>query len=260
MESPNKQRIPFTREGFTTDLSHRILEEDEVISGIEGERYANRIDNRSLTFKMVAQDIAERANLNQDSHVLEVCCAAGQLANELTRYVKPENIVATDGGVELINAATKRYGSSGIKFSVQNVHEMDTPSQFDCVVCKDSFHHFPDPVKAIKELMAELKDGGSLYIFDLCRAVKDEQVKVRESIIVNDHEAMRFLRSLNASHTPEEFVKAAKDAGVENIEIAYPLQYSERNLQEHEQEIVDDTTKEFELDTLFAVYVLKRNL
>ncbi len=257
IERMASSRTPFTREGFTTDLSRRILEEEEVISGVEGERYANRIDNRTLTFKMVATDIIERANLKEDSHVLEVCCAAGQLSKELSSYVKPENIVASDGGPELIDAAKTKYGQSGITFEVKNVHEM-APAEFDCVICKDSFHHFPDPVVAIKELMSQLKEGGVLYIFDLCRNAKDEQIQRRQAIIVNDHEAMRFLRSLNASLTPEEFIASAKVAGVEQVEAVYPFHYSDTNLKSHEQEVAIDPTKEFEMDTLFAVYVLRK--
>jgi ubiquinone/menaquinone biosynthesis C-methylase UbiE len=259
MENPISQpRTPFAREGFTTDLSRRILESEEIISGIEGERYANRIDDRSLTFKLVASDVVESAGLKEDSRVLEVCCAAGQLAKELSVYVKPENITASDGGVELINAANSRYGSLGIKFEVQDVHEMNQSSDFDCVICKDSFHHFPDPVASIKELMKPLKKGGVLYIFDLCRAVKDVQVEHRESLIVNDHEAMRFLRSLNASHTPAEFLEYAKEAGVQDLEIKYPFQYSDENIKKHEKELLADKVKEFEMDTLFAVYLLRK--
>lgn len=258
IESNCEERTVFSREGFRTDLSRRILEEDEVISGIEGERYANRKDDRSLTYKMVAQDVTERANLKQDSRVLEVCCAAGQLANELAKYVKPENIVATDGGVELIDAANKRYGSTGIKFNVQNIHEMSEVEGFDCVICKDSFHHFPDPVQAIKELMAPLREGGTLYIFDLCRSAKDEQIKSREENILHDHEGMRFLRSLNASHTPEEFIGAAEKAGAYNVQVVYPFHYSEENMTKHEKEVVADAIKEFRFDSLFVVYILKK--
>lgn len=258
MQQNSEYKKAFTRGGFTTDLNRRILEAEEVISGDEGKKYANRKDDRSLSFKMVARDIVERAGLKQDSQVLEVCCAAGQLANELAKYINPENITATDGGVELIAAAVERYGSSGVTFKVQNVHEMGSFDEFDCVICKDSFHHFPDPVQAIRELMKPLKKGGVLYIFDLCRSAKEEQVKKRESTIVSDHEAMRFLRSLNASLTPPEFLEAANLAGIENVEVMYPLHYSEKNLQIHKEDIAKDLIKEFELDTLFAVYLLKK--
>lgn len=254
-----KRRKVFSRGEFQTDLSHRILELEEVISGQEGEKYANRVDDRSLTFKMVAVDVVERANLNKDSRLLEVCCAAGQLSHELSKYIKPENIVATDGGVELIMAAKSRYASSGILFEVRNVHSMENREQFDCVVCKDSFHHFSDPVVAIKELMSQLKEGGILYVFDLCRSAKDEQIKKRESVMVSDHEAMRFLRSLNASLTPEEFTESAYKAGVQHIEVVYPFLYSQENIDQHQVEINADKIKEFELETLCVVYLLRKS-
>jgi ubiquinone/menaquinone biosynthesis C-methylase UbiE len=253
-----KKRQVFSRGDFSTDLNKRILEPEEVITGAEGEMYANRKDDRTLTSKMLAYDIFERIGKNNNARLLEVCCGAGQLANELSRYVKPQNITATDGGKELIDAAKKRYADKGIVFEVENVHEMNRNESFDCVICKDSFHHFTDSVVAIKELMKPLKKGGLLYIFDLTRAASDDEIEKRQAIIQKDHEAMRFLRSVNASLTPNEFVTAAKAAEEVAVEILYPFVYSEENKKLHQAEIEKDITGEANMSSLFSVYLVRK--
>ena len=106
----------FSVEGFTANLKKRIPEKEEIISGREGELYANRKDNRILNFSMVAFDIVERTSMNQNNRVLEVACGAGQLAHYLYRFTKNRNIVATDGSKELITAAKKKYDNEPIKF------------------------------------------------------------------------------------------------------------------------------------------------
>ena len=44
---------------FTANLRLRIPEAEEIITGLEGELYANRRDNRTLHYSMVAYDILE---------------------------------------------------------------------------------------------------------------------------------------------------------------------------------------------------------
>ena len=142
----------FSVEGFTTNLKKRIPEEEEVISGKEGKLYANRKDDRSLNFSMVAYDIIERTNLDKNKRVLEVACGAGQLAYYLYHLTKNKNIIATDGSKELIAASRKRYKKYPIKFFVENIHNHPWKEKNDLVIIKDSFHHFKNPIKVIKEI------------------------------------------------------------------------------------------------------------
>lgn len=256
MNISDRQQI--TRETFTTNLVERVLEPEEVISGDEGKMYAIRVDDRTLITKMLAFDIVESLGLTRDSRLLEVGCGSGQLAFELSKYIQPQNIVATDGSPELIESAKERYGKDGIVFEVENVHEIKDKANFDAVVCKDSLHHFPNPVVAIKELMAPLKIGGALYIFDLTRSALDSEIDQRQKDIINDHEAMRFLRSVNASLTIEEFEQAAKQAGESNLIILHPVIFSNKNREIHSAEIEANKNSEINLPTLSALYIIRK--
>lgn len=252
-----KSRKTFTRESFSTDLTRRILEPEEVISGDEGRAYAKRQDDRSLTNKMLAFDIFERLKLSSTSTVLEVCCGNGSLAYELSNYIRPDNIRATDGSFEFIDNAKEKFSHCSIDFSVENIHEMNSPNKYDAVICKDSFHHFTDPEISLKELMIPVMSGGYLYIFDLTRAANDIDIENRLSSIRSDHEAMRFLRSLNASLTPEEFRISADLAGISNLEILHPFVYSDKNIATNKSGIMSDKTGEWN-SSLFAVYIIKK--
>lgn len=43
-------------------------------------------------------------------------------------------------------------------------------NSFDIVICNDSFHHYPDPGKALSEFMRVLRPGGTLLLSDYCIA------------------------------------------------------------------------------------------
>jgi 2-polyprenyl-3-methyl-5-hydroxy-6-metoxy-1,4-benzoquinol methylase len=241
-------------EGFALQLSRRALEPEELISGEEAKAYANRRDNRTLSSKLIATDIAEKLLLTPASNVLEVACGPGQLAYELWKVVGC-SITATDGSPELIEAATDRYKETSIRFATENLHSHTGKGEYDAVICKDSFHHFFDSEKAVAEMLSLLKPGGKIYIFDLCRNARIEEVEYRLSSIQASHEKMRFLRSLNASLTVQEFEEAC---GTSKVSVFYPLSFSQENQKVHETEIEADVVKEFKLSSLFSVYVVEK--
>ena len=244
-------------EGFTTNLKKRIPEEDEIISGKEGKLYANRKDDRSLNFSMVAHDIIERTKLDKNKRVLEVACGAGQLAHYLYQFTKNKNITATDGSKELIAAAQKKYGKYPMKFSVKNIHNHPWKSKSDLVVMKDSFHHFKNPIQGMKELLGLVKKGGILYIYDLTRDAPLKQISRRLNTLKVEHEKKRFLASVNASLTLIEMRKLLKKSGITRFQY-FPLHFSKKNLDSHKSWIRKDKTKEHTFYTLFRIYLIKK--
>ena len=242
-------------EGFRANLGVRTPEDFEVIKGEEGTRYANRKDNRTLSYSMVAYDIAERFPEAQE--ILEVCAGSGHLAYFLHKYTG-RRIHATEGGKELIQAARTKYNSENILFEVQNVHNHAGKGKYDLVVCKDSFHHFPDSRQGLKDLSSLLKEGGSLYVFDLTRDCPEEQALARLNTIQNSHEQKRFLQSLNASWTMDEMIALAEECGL-NLECQPRLKFSNENSGYHRDMIEKDRTREAELNLLSRIYVFKKN-
>ena len=247
-----------TRGEITLNLKKRIKEKKEVISGKDAKKYANRKDDRSLTFNMTAFDIIEKLNLNKNSKILEVCCGSGQLAYNIYNLTKNKNITAIDGSPTLIKAAKAKYNKYPIKFETHNVHLYKSKSKFDVVICKDSFHHFSNPVKSLKELLNLVKEGGLIYIWDLCRDVYIEQARKRSELIESNYEAKRFLASLNASFTTKEMNKIVSKANVSKLYTFYPFKFSKNNLKIHKEIINNSKVKENEFNRLFSVYIIKK--
>jgi len=255
----NKMRLKnFEAGGFRTNLSTRIPEPTEIISGKEGKLYANRKDDRSLNFSMVAWDLKERLHLNKNQRILEVACGAGQLAHHLYKFTKNNHIFATDGSKELIKAAKERYNDEPIQFSVQNIHNHFGKGKFDVVVCKDSVHHFMNLTRGIKELLNLLKKNGILYIYDLTRDCLIDQVEARFNTFQDEHEKKRFLRSLNASLTLKEMVNITEKLGVLEWNFFYPIHFSETNLRHHQEWIKKDKTQEHKFFRLSRIYVIRK--
>ncbi len=242
---------------FTTNLGIRIPEDEEVITGLEGELYANRVDSRSLNYSMVAYDILEKLKPSKHDSILEVCCGSGQLSHYLYQIFPNDKITATDGSPELIQAAQERYKHIPIRFETHNVHEHPYQKEKKIVICKDSFHHFKDPIKAMKSLLELVSTDGVLYLYDLARECPADQIEKRLTTIQNPHEQERFLRSINATFTDEEMTTILKEAEANRFDVIYPLRFSERNLYHHAKEMENDKTKEHLFDKLSRVYIIK---
>jgi len=245
-----------TAENFTANLSMRILEDEEIISNTEGNLYANRQDDRTLSYSMIAYDIVERFNPSKQDSILEVCCGAGHLTHFLYHHSGNKNIVATDGSKELIRAAREKYKQDLIKFEVQNIYQHSLQKQNEFVVCMDSFHHFSNPIESLKSLMQLVKKGGSLYIIDLARDCPIDLVKERKNAIKNLHEQKRFLRSLNASFTHLEMEENLLKAGAQNYQVIYPRKFSKANLTYHAKQIANDKTNEYLYEKMFGIYIV----
>lgn len=247
----------FTAGEFVTNLGVRIPEDEEIITGLEGTLYSNRRDNRALNYSMVAFDILEKLKPSKQDVILEVCCGSGQLAHFLYQISANDNITATDGSPELIKAAQERYKNAPIRFENYNVHEHPYQRKNKLVICKDSFHHFKDPVKAIKSLLELASSDGILYLYDLARECPAIQIEKRLATMQNPHEQERFLRSINATFTCEEMITILREAGINDFDVIYPLKFSERNLSYHAKEIEHDETKEHLFDKLSRVHIIK---
>ncbi|MEO0301808.1 MAG: class I SAM-dependent methyltransferase [candidate division WOR-3 bacterium] len=234
----------------------RIPEKKEIITGKEARLYANRKDDRSLNYSMVAFDIIERTKLNNDQKILEVACGAGQLAYYLYLFTKSNNIIATDGSKELISFAQEKFKGVPIKFFVANIYNHPWKEMNDIVICKDAFHHLKKPIEGIKKLFNLVSYGGILYIYDLARDAPRRQIEKRLNTFDNEHEKKRFLQSLNASFTLKEMKEILKKAMIKKYKYFYPSQFSKENISYHEEWIKKDKVKEHKLSKLSRIFLI----
>jgi ubiquinone/menaquinone biosynthesis C-methylase UbiE len=97
--------------------------------------------------------------------VLDVGCGTGSLLALLKR----ENVAlaGVDLSLGMITEAKKRLGEAADLRVADSEALPWAAGSFDLVVSTDSFHHYPDPLKALSEMKRVLKKGGHLVIADV---------------------------------------------------------------------------------------------
>lgn len=112
--------------------------------------------------KISCNDVAERLKNNNYENLLDVGCGTGYLIDILQKQT-PADYYGLDLSPEMLKIAKSKLPETVVLtegYSDKLPYEDNT---FDVVTCIQSFHHYPDPEKAMKEAYRVLKSGG-LYI------------------------------------------------------------------------------------------------
>jgi len=146
------------------------------------------------------REIVAGLEIEPGAAVLDVGCGTGVLFPMLLEKVGQEGrIVALDiSGEMLKQAQAKGYPVECVQGDAQSLPLSD--ATFDWVICNAVFPHFPDKLRALREIRRVLKDGGRLVI---CHAASREAVNelhrsiggvVAHDTIPPDDEMRRLLR------------------------------------------------------------------
>jgi ubiquinone/menaquinone biosynthesis C-methylase UbiE len=110
----------------------------------------------------------EALELTRADRVLDVGCGTGAA----TRAAAPlaESVVGMDLSPEMIRQAVElARGVGNVRFEVGDAEEQSfDDGAFTAVLCSNSFHHYPDPARAVAEMARVLAPGGRLVIGDAC--------------------------------------------------------------------------------------------
>ncbi len=104
-------------------------------------------------------------NLPPGGALLDVGCGTGLLLETMLAR-KEAKVAGIDISPEMIRVAAERLGTQAelrVGDSEDLPWENDT---FDAVTCTSSFHHYPQPAKALREMNRVLKRGGQLVLAD----------------------------------------------------------------------------------------------
>ncbi len=139
--------------------------EDHVFASVAKERYG-------LWFLPLADHIAAVSGL-RDGMILDMACGPGLLTRALAERLPQAHIVAADWSRTALKIAQKNITKKArVEWKrVDVAHQPFADAAFDLVTCRDSFHHFPDALAALKEMYRVLRPGGILYIQDLRRDI-----------------------------------------------------------------------------------------
>src|SRR3989344_3918883 len=157
-------------------------------------------------YDLISRNILMNINMERDQ-VLDVACGYGGLMKGLQKYRKNLHLTGIDLAKSMIKVGKKYIANNKIRFALMSADKINFSNEsFDYVLCKDSFHHFKNPVKVLKEMFKVLKKGGYIYAIDLRRNIPEEikyQI-VQLATELNIENAILYLESNKASYTIDE--------------------------------------------------------
>jgi len=155
-----------------------------------------------------------KINYKAKMKILDVACGPGILTKALGEKFKNSLVIGLDLNKVAIRLAKRNSQKlKNVSFVEGNAEKLPfSNEEFDIVVCKDSIHHFKNPIKVIEELIRVTKKGGVVYIQDLRRDVPFEILKT--VIPPDDLRKKLIYYSVRASYTIDEIKNILKKLNI----------------------------------------------
>src|SRR5262249_40262027 len=145
-------------------------------------------DRRSRFIAAPQQDALRALALGPDDRFLDVGCGTGAAVREAAAVA--EHAVGVDLSPRMIERAKVLAADlPRAEFSVGDSEHLPFPDEcFTALLCTSSFHHYPEPQRALAEMGRVLAPGGRLALAD---GIADR---------VTARAADRLLRLLDSTH------------------------------------------------------------
>jgi ubiquinone/menaquinone biosynthesis C-methylase UbiE len=115
-------------------------------------------------------------DLTGDDLLLDVGCGTGAASRAASTEV--DLVVGMDLAPEMIRRATELARAvENVRFLVADSEQLPfRDGAFTAVLCSNSFHHYPDPLRAVREMGRVLASGGRLVIGDACADLRTARI------------------------------------------------------------------------------------
>lgn len=173
-------------------------------------KYTQTFDSK-VTEYLKKRAIEKLAFENGDK-VLDVACGIGDLLKRL-KEKSLIDIYGVDISSKMVEESRKNLnGNNNIK--VGNVESIPFDNEmFDSVITTAAFHHFQNPIEAIKDIKRVLKPGGRIIIYDFTLPIVVRQM-VNPFIKLSPEGDVKFysLKEIKEMFTNEGFesIEASK--------------------------------------------------
>ncbi len=105
----------------------------------------------------IVKDIFEKYNIKK---ILDVSAGKGRYAKTL---VKGRDYTCLDISRQMLNCI-KKYKLLGVKLVNADAENIPLKEKFEGILCSESLVHYPNPIKALKEMRRLLSDNGIIII------------------------------------------------------------------------------------------------
>jgi ubiquinone/menaquinone biosynthesis C-methylase UbiE len=196
----------------------RILEPEVMDSDEEALDY-DAMDHAAVNIAFCEDLMAQTEDLDP---TLDVGTGTARIPIELCRRASRARVVGIDLAESMLRLARQNVASADlvtrITIELQDAKTLSyAPGSFRCAVSNTIFHHIPDPVPALREMIRVLGPGGLLFVRDLIRPETEAEVRALcERYALGESSRQRALLqdSLHASFTIEEVRRMVEECGL----------------------------------------------
>ncbi|MCX6821681.1 MAG: class I SAM-dependent methyltransferase [Candidatus Aenigmarchaeota archaeon] len=190
-----------------SELAQRVVEPHELVEGLDAIRYIKACDyQKTSDYGILAEELYKKFGL-LGKQVLEIGSGSGNLCEELMT-MGTGLVVGVDAAETMVAHASKKYESlikeGRMKFVRASVYGMPFSSEFDMVVCQNSFHQLYKPREALQEMVRVAAPEGVVYIADFRRDVSEDSFRRRVQYTKPEIRG-DLINSIRASLTKQEF-------------------------------------------------------
>lgn len=118
--------------------------------------------------------ISNELNYLKEGNILDIGCGTGELLYMINK--KGLNLYGIDLSDKMIEKAKKKLQNHANLTIGDSENLPYKDNKFDIIICNDSFHHYPNPMKALKEMNIVLKKGGKIIIGDCYQPIIFRQI------------------------------------------------------------------------------------
>jgi ubiquinone/menaquinone biosynthesis C-methylase UbiE len=128
--------------------------------------------------------LAELVGLRSTDRVLDVACGPGFLTCAFAaRCSEAVGVDATDALLEIARANARERGIANVRFDSGDATELPyADGEFDAVVCRAAFHHFPNPGRVLAEMARVTRKGGAVMVADFVTSANPQFARAHNAI------------------------------------------------------------------------------
>jgi len=143
------------------EISRKSFNED-------AEKFNHEHSNEKFVMKKESYEVVqEEVKKEKFESFLDVGCGIGNSIELLLQEFPEAHYVGLDIAEKMIEVAKKK-NLPNTEFLIGDAENLpfDHNQTFDVVICKETFHHFPNPDKFFQEVYRVLNPNGRFIIFD----------------------------------------------------------------------------------------------